>query len=172
MANPETLLFLRHAKSSWDDPALDDFDRPLNARGRDAAARMGAYIIREDLTPDIIVCSSAARTRETHAIMAEALSVGSGEPERAPLPTTLILDALYLAAPRDILRAIDAAPPARRLMVIGHNPGMQDCALTLADKAASAPAALAALAEKFPTGALAIFRRLEGDRTTGGDVGA
>ena len=60
-----SMLLLRHAKSSWDDPALADFDRPLAPRGEEAALRMGAYMAAHDLLPDLILCSTAQRARQT-----------------------------------------------------------------------------------------------------------
>ncbi|MBE0695045.1 MAG: histidine phosphatase family protein, partial [Aquamicrobium sp.] len=68
-----TLLLLRHAKSSWDDPALDDFDRPLARRGREAAPRMGREMARRGWLPDLALVSSSLRTRQTWALVAPEL---------------------------------------------------------------------------------------------------
>ena len=70
---PRTLLLMRHAKSSWDDPAVSDFDRQLNNRGRKAAPRIGNHIREMGLNPDLILCSTAKRARETCQLVEEAL---------------------------------------------------------------------------------------------------
>jgi phosphohistidine phosphatase len=141
------LLLLRHAKSSRDDPALADFDRPLSGRGRRDAPRMGALAAARGWRPDHAVVSPALRTRQTWDMARPALGNVA----------TRYDDAIYEAAPTAILAAIRAAPPsARRLIVIGHNPGLEDLSAILASDR-SAAAALAALREKFPTGALARF---------------
>src|SRR5690349_1589139 len=67
------ILLLRHAKSAWDEPGLDDFDRPLAARGRRAAAVMGVYLRDEKLVPDLVLCSAARRAAETWEIAAHEL---------------------------------------------------------------------------------------------------
>ncbi len=67
------LLLLRHAKSSWHDPSLADFDRPLNQRGRAAARMMGDYLVRKGLLPDLVLCSAAQRARETLAFIQDRL---------------------------------------------------------------------------------------------------
>ncbi|HKR02167.1 MAG TPA: histidine phosphatase family protein, partial [Pyrinomonadaceae bacterium] len=66
------LLLLRHAKSSWDDASLPDFERPLNERGRRAAPLMGEFMRRQKIRPDLVICSPARRTRETIARVLEA----------------------------------------------------------------------------------------------------
>ncbi|MCE2482681.1 MAG: histidine phosphatase family protein, partial [Alphaproteobacteria bacterium] len=99
----KTLLLLRHAKSDWGDPAREDFDRPLNARGRKAARGMAGHIARRGLGPDLVWCSTAARARETWALMATALAPGIGAAWR---------DDLNLATARDLL-AIARRAPAR-----------------------------------------------------------
>jgi phosphohistidine phosphatase len=65
----KTLHLLRHAKSSWKDPALDDHERPLSKRGRETAKMIGAYLRREKIRPDMVVCSTAVRTRQTLALI-------------------------------------------------------------------------------------------------------
>lgn len=143
------LSLLRHAKSSWDSNARRDFDRPLNARGREAAARMGAYIEHEGLLPDLILCSAALRTRETLSRLGASLD---------GRPNTEFRDDLYLADPRAMLAAIRAADPAAtHILVIGHNPGTEMLALDLCDPDRSDMGARERIAEKFPTAALAYF---------------
>jgi phosphohistidine phosphatase len=142
-----SLMLLRHAKSSWDDPALRDFDRPLAARGRVAAERMGAYMARQDIAPELILSSSAVRTRQTLALVLPHL-VGK--------PRTEFADGLYLAAPAALLsrlRKVGAAADA--VMIVGHNPGMHSLAVTLSGNGDAN--SLKALAAKFPTAALAVI---------------
>src|SRR5688572_9411523 len=88
------VLLLRHAKSSWDDPQLEDYDRPLAPRGRRTAALIGIYLADERIVPDLVLCSGARRARETWTLMARAL---------ARRPKTRFERELYLAAPTLIL---------------------------------------------------------------------
>lgn len=141
------LLLLRHAKSSWDDPDLKDFDRPLNDRGREAAQLMAAFMGFEGLLPARILCSSAQRTRETLAHLLLHF------PEDADI---CLSRRLYEADAPGYLEAIrDYGATATTLMVIGHNPAMEDVATILAP-IGDAPA-LAAMHEKFPTCGLAVI---------------
>jgi phosphohistidine phosphatase len=144
------LLLFRHAKSSWDDARLKDHARPLNERGRRAAAAMAAQMRNLDLTPDVVLVSSARRTLQT----LEPMQPMDGS------PVIEVMDDLYLApwpALLDVLRKVP--PTARSAMVIGHNPGLHDLALALLGPAGSALGAAAAqrLAAGFPTGTLAEF---------------
>lgn len=140
---------LRHAKSSWDDSQQKDFDRPLNERGRRAAPLIGAYLAAHGLTPDIVLCSSARRTRETLKLLVESL----GRPKN-----TQIVDTLYLASAPSLLAHINTlAETFAHAMVIGHNPGLEMLACELADPGGSDELALRRMAGKFPTGALARF---------------
>lgn len=142
----KTLLLLRHAKSSWDDPRLDDFDRPLARRGLKAAPRMGAEMVRRGWLPARALVSAALRTRQTWDLVAPQL------PGAVPAAFD---DTIYEAPPGRILAAIRRTPEdVASLVVVGHNPGLQDLATLLA-ASGSDPGALAALAEKFPTAALA-----------------
>ncbi len=144
------LLLLRHAKSSWDDPKLPDHARPLNARGRQAAAAMGTAIRSLNLAPDIVLVSSARRTLQT----LEAL----GPWEETPLVEPM--DALYLADARQMLRVLNGvAETARSVLLIGHNPGLHELAVLLAGSLASVAAGATArkLEAGYPTGALAEF---------------
>ena len=148
MTAARTLLLLRHAKSSWDDPGLADFDRALARRGREAAPRIGAEMARQGWLPDRALVSTAARTRQTWALVA------------AELPREVhasFEDAIYEAPALRILAAIREAPEtAASLVVVGHNPGMEDLAALLASPD-SDPDALARMRAKFPTAALARF---------------
>ncbi len=135
----KTLLVLRHAKSSWSEPALDDHERPLNARGRRDAPRMGALVRELGLMPDVVISSDAVRARLT----AEAVV------ESARHPGEILLEPrLYLASPPDILSLLQAvAEPAETVMIVGHNPGLEELVAHLTGKRLDLPtAALAQLA--------------------------
>lgn len=138
------LLLLRHAKSSWEAPSLPDRDRPLSKRGRSAADRMGRLLRERDLVPDVVVCSSSVRTRET----LERLGLEGAE--------TTLEDRLYGASGEELLARVREAPDvAGSLAVIAHNPGIQELAVELASGDAGSDADR--LRAKFPTGALAVF---------------
>lgn len=142
-----TLILLRHAKSSWDDPALDDFDRPLNDRGRQAAPVMASWLRSEDLVPDFALVSAARRTVETWEAVAPILE--------APVPHR-IEPALYLAAPARILDLIGAIDDGvGTLLVLGHNPGTEELAALLATD--DGKKANRRMRKKFPTAAAAII---------------
>jgi phosphohistidine phosphatase len=113
----KTLLALRHAKSSWNDPALDDHERPLNKRGRRDAPRMGELVREYGLIPDVIISSDAVRARLTAEAVAEAARY-AGE---------ILLDPrLYLACPADILSLLTTVREnAGTVMIVGHNPGLE-----------------------------------------------
>jgi phosphohistidine phosphatase len=138
-----TLFLLRHAKSAWDDPSLGDFDRPLAPRGERAAPAMADYMRTAGLRPDLVLCSAARRTRDTWALMAGTL----GEPR------TTYLDELYEANTAKLRARIrDTKTDARRLMLIGHNPGLQSLAINLIGS--GNPAEREAISQKLPTAAL------------------
>lgn len=142
-----TLLLLRHAKSSWDDPALDDFERPLAPRGREAAPLMASFIASHDLRPDYVVCSSAVRTQATLGLVLPAFA---GKP-----PAVIYDDTLYLASRSALMTRLRRVPAKwRRVMVVGHNPGLHDLALHVV--ARSDDQLHVALAAKFATAALAV----------------
>ena len=144
------LLLLRHAKSAWDDPALSDHARTLNARGRANAASMRRAIQDLGLVPDVVLVSSARRTLQT----LEALAPWEESPLIEPM------DRLYLATAPQILAILHGvSDTVRSVMVVGHNPGLHDLALTLAGAhAMTANSQMTRhLAEGFPAGALAEF---------------
>lgn len=114
----KTLLLLRHAKSSWKDTDLDDHDRPLNKRGKRDAPRMGQLLRDENLLPDLIVCSSAKRTWRTAELVAEAAGY-RGE--------TRITSDAYEANADKLLTLVQSFPDsAHRILLIGHNPGLEE----------------------------------------------
>jgi len=138
------LLLLRHAKSSWDDASIPDRDRPLNARGRKAAAAMRQAMRDLGLVPDLILLSPSRRTTET----LEALEPWDETPLIEPL------ESLYLADPPQLLAALHGvAETVRSVMLIAHNPGLHDLAVSLAGphRLAHAGAAEKVLAAGFPT---------------------
>jgi phosphohistidine phosphatase len=141
------LLLLRHAKSSWSEPGASDLDRPLNRRGQETAPRIGAYLARHRLIPDRVLCSTARRARETWELVA-------AEAPAAPPPT--FTERLYDASSRaliDVLRHAD--PAAKSLLVVGHNPGLQEVATALI--ASGDLEDRERLREKLPTGALVVI---------------
>ena len=143
------LLLLRHAKSSWDTPALDDHDRPLAPRGERAAPAMGAYFGGTNLRVDRIVSSTAARAWATARLFQQAFD------KRIPLASRRDL---YHAEAMDLLVvALEEAHSDNdaRIMLVGHNPAMHDLALFLCGK--GEPDEVGRLRAKFPTAALAEF---------------
>lgn len=135
----------RHGKSGRDDPSLADRDRDLTARGQLASERIGRYCAEHGIAPELILCSSARRTRET---LARAL------PFMHRTGRVEFLDALYLASASELLRCLRRQDDGvATLMLVGHNPGLHELAVLLA--ADGEPAALKLLSAKFPTAALA-----------------
>jgi phosphohistidine phosphatase len=144
------LLLLRHAKSLRDD-ALSDKDRPLAARGRSDSPRMGSYMHHKRYLPQLVLCSTAKRTVETWELLGPELDAST----QARFP-----DALYLASASMIESLIRAAGiDVSALLVIGHNPGLEECARMFArESPADEERRLgAALKDKFPTCALAVL---------------
>jgi phosphohistidine phosphatase len=146
MTTSRQLLVLRHAKSSWDDPGLADFDRPLGPRGLKAAPLIGRELAKRGWLPDLALVSPALRTRETWRLVTQELP--------GPVPVELA-DTLYEASAAAIMARVRQAKAAS-LIVIGHNPGVQDFALRLAG-AGSDTTAFKVVKAKFPTAALARF---------------
>lgn len=141
------LYLLRHAKSSWDDPSLPDFDRPLTKRGRQAAKAIGRYLAAENLRPHAALCSSARRTRDTW----RHVSARWDDP-----PPVRHENGLYLAEPAAILKLLSAlGSEADRVIVIGHNPGMEALATALTSNRRSPD--FDRMRAKYPTGGLALF---------------
>lgn len=128
----KTLLVLRHAKSSWDDSALDDHERPLNARGEDDAPRMGRLARAEGLSPQLIISSDAVRARLTAAAMAAATG-GQMQLE----PRLYHADAAQILA---VLRSVIQQNVATA-MIVGHNPGLEDLIAHLTGEHESLPTA-------------------------------
>jgi phosphohistidine phosphatase len=149
------LWLLRHAKSSWDTDGLDDHDRPLSPRGVHAAERMAIFLAREPQLPTVILCSTAVRARQTLDLVLPALN----DPDVVLEPRLYTFDAEPV-----IDRLREVSDEVSSVMVVGHNPAIHEVALTLTDRGDR----LDALAQKYPTGALAAID-LPGDRWT--DIG-
>lgn len=132
------LILTRHAKSSWDDPLTPDHDRPLNERGKAAAADLGQWLFSRGYIPDVVLCSDALRTRKTWSGIAPAL------------PGTPVLElkpALYHAGP-DVMLAVLRHAKGDTAMMIGHNPGIAEFAARLVAHAPINPEFM-----RYPTGA-------------------
>jgi phosphohistidine phosphatase len=142
----KTLYLLRHFKSSWKDKDLEDFDRPLGKRGRRAAALMAGYVARNGIVPTQILCSPSRRTRETLDRMLD--SFGGAVPTRFE-------KGVYLADAPVLLRRLRRLGDTASVMIIGHNPGLETLAKSLAGSGEEA--VRTRLASKFPTGALAVL---------------
>lgn len=114
----KTLLILRHAKSSWANTSLSDFERPLNARGKRDAPRIGRLLRQEALVPELIITSAAERAYTTaEAVALASLYDNTIHPTRA----------LYHADPEEYLAALNKlGEPYQRVMVVGHNPGIEE----------------------------------------------
>jgi phosphohistidine phosphatase len=139
-----TLYVLRHAKSDWGDASLRDFDRPLNGRGRKSAKAMGRELRERGLTPDLVLLSPSARTTETLARVEEGFGASFEKVEER---------SIYLAETEELVALIRNAPAqSDRLMIVGHNPGMHELVLLLANGPRDLREEAAA---KFPTGAMA-----------------
>jgi phosphohistidine phosphatase len=140
-------MLLRHAKSDWSQAGQRDHDRPLAARGRNAAPQIGTYMARHKLVPDQVLCSTAVRTRQTWDLIVAAL----------PKPPQVTFERrLYEADPDDIIEVIRAAGGGiRSLLVIGHNPGLHEAANLLV--ASGDLDARERLREKLPTAGLAVI---------------
>lgn len=143
----KTLYLLRHAKSSWDDPGLKDEERPLNERGFRAATVMGLYFAQCGFRPDLILCSTARRALET---------LDQVRPRLAGKPALSIDKAIYRADSAALLKIVrDLPETAGSALLVGHNPALEEFCLSLIG---SGPKELrAALAQKYPTGALTVL---------------
>ena len=159
------LTLLRHAKSGWDDPVSRDFDRPLNAKGKRAAARVGQYLRAQDIHFDHVVASPAVRVVET----IEHLAEGTGE-----LMAPAWDKRIYLASAVSLLDVVQEADDAyESLLLVGHNPGLEDLVLMLVPDRPE-DAARDQVEEKFPTASVAEIsfpvERWEDVRPNGGEL--
>lgn len=140
------LMLLRHAKSAWPE-GVPDKERPLATRGEKAAPLIGKYMTREGLVPDLVLVSPARRTQETWMLVRDELPGQVEARDHAgfyEVSAVKMLDALAHVEPR-----------YRNLLIIGHNPGLQELALLLTD--AGDADARRKVTEKFPTAGLAVI---------------
>jgi phosphohistidine phosphatase len=129
----KALLVMRHAKSSWKNPSLDDHDRPLKKRGRRAAPRMGGLLLSENLVPDGVLCSTAVRAVETAQLVIGACGYRG---------RVNALRELYLAVPEVYIDALrEHSGSAERVLLVGHNPGLEQLVEGLSGRAVELPTA-------------------------------
>jgi len=132
------LLLLRHAKSSWNDPDLSDFDRPLNERGLHAAQFMGSIIVKEGLEPELIISSPAERARTTAELVVQGGDL---------VADINFEDRIYEASPHALLQIASALDDdLETVLLVGHNPGIEDFVKLLTG-----------VYEPMPTAALAVI---------------
>jgi phosphohistidine phosphatase len=144
------LLLLRHAKSDWGTDA-DDHDRPLSSRGRNAAPEVAGFMRRAGYIPELVLCSTAQRTRETLDLLLPAWK---------QKPSIRYERALYLAEWPQLLAALKKAPGhVSPLLLVGHNPGIEQLTVALAAEPQTGEERTRqqSIAQKFPTGALAVL---------------
>lgn len=125
MPQTRTLVLIRHAKSSWDNPNMRDFDRPLNERGQRDALDMGARLAARGQRPDKFYCSSARRARETALILAQAVGYPEADLE--------VQDEIYSADQAQLLDRLRQCPDsAGEVWLVGHNPDITELVNRLA----------------------------------------
>jgi phosphohistidine phosphatase len=144
----KTLYLLRHAKSSWEDQSLEDFDRPLAPRGSDAAPRIAKRMKKEGWIPDVVLCSAARRAVDTLALVRSVLGLDGA---------ALHIDQdLYMAEPSHLLERVRGLPDTTAgVLLVGHNPAHEDLAHSLIGDGNRK--ALKRIRKKYPTGALAVI---------------
>jgi phosphohistidine phosphatase len=143
----KTLYLLRHAKSSWNHPGVRDHERPLNARGRAAAPKIGAYMRDQGWLPELVISSTSERTRQTWALVSEELD---GDPR------VIFTDEMYHASAGSLMLLIESLPDeVDSVLLLGHNPGTHSAADMLAGNGNDQQ--IETLEYKFPTAGLAVF---------------
>jgi phosphohistidine phosphatase len=141
------LHLLRHAKSSWKE-GVEDHERGLNRRGREASRRVGRHLPASVGALDLVLCSSARRTRETLELVLDEL---------ATRPRCVIENELYAASKKELINRLrHLAESIGNVLLIGHNPGLHELAVALADTNSAGFRLLEP--DKFPTAARASFR--------------
>ncbi len=145
----QRLVLFRHAKAEVRSAGGEDFDRPLTPRGREDAAAMGALVVDLGLSPDLALVSKARRAQETWTSAQIA----------KPGVIVEIRESLYNATADEISRELDGVPAdARTVMVVGHNPGLQELAVNLLIRDAGSALDVERLSSRFPTATLAVFQ--------------
>ncbi|HSW21553.1 MAG TPA: histidine phosphatase family protein [Burkholderiaceae bacterium] len=128
----KTLYLVRHAKSSWGDPALPDRDRPLNERGLRDVATMGKRLAQRDVVPDVMLSSPATRALTTAEHLAKALGIKRKD--------IVVIERLYAAPAKEVLNVIQGLDDApKRVMLVAHNPGLTELAQHFASEIADMP---------------------------------
>ena len=145
------LTVVRHAKSSWQDPGLDDFERPLNKRGRKAAPLIGAWLTDQNIAPDLVMLSPSVRTVETWELFKK---------EGVPFGDERLVDEMYLAGLGALTGQLTSLPSSvNRVMMIGHNPGLEFLIDGLVGSVEEGVArAFHKLSQKFPTSGVVHLR--------------
>lgn len=135
----KTLYLLRHAKSSWDDPGLKDFDRPLNKRGLKAAPKIGAYMLKEKIRPDVVLSSPALRAKQTTTMVCET----------AELSSLINFDErMYEASVQRLFEIVAGFKEGiNTAMMVGHNPGFEELLAGLTGESQRMPTASLACVE-------------------------
>lgn len=143
----KTLFILRHAKSSWEDDLASDHDRQLNERGKRNAAAMNIFMSKHGLSPQTVLCSTARRTVDTLAYFVS--TIGDDVP-------VFYDEGLYLASAPSMLERIQMVDDAAEsVLLVAHNPGIEELACDLAKTGSSSD--LVRIQTKYPTGALALL---------------
>jgi len=143
--SPRRLFVLRHAKSSWNNAYLADFDRPLAPRGQRAAEAMADHVASLDRPPALVLSSTARRAQDTLEPLRDRLPAGT---------EVRLLDDLYGADAHDLLAVLRQVPDdVTSVMVVGHNPGLEDLVRALGRDGDAG--LIARVHAKFPTAALA-----------------
>ena len=146
-SSTKTIYLLRHAKSSWKDHSLDDFDRPLNKRGKAAREVMARYFDAKQIRPDLVLCSTARRARATVKPILPVIGAAA---------VVRYEDSIYHASPASILGLLNGIEDtAASILVVGHSPGVDELALCLTDDDESE--LRSRMVAKFPTCALAVL---------------
>ncbi len=151
---PSQLYLMRHAHSGWALPGQTDFDRTLDEPGIEEAGRIAARAAEQGFCPDIVLCSTAQRCRQTAAAFLPAFG--------AQRPDILYMDELYNAPPRVYFEVLSRHDSYQSVMLLGHNPAIEEILETLA----GSRAAVAAIPSGYPTAGFAALRH-EGTATTG-----
>ena len=144
-----SLLLMRHAKSDWSDAVLTDLARPLNQRGRASAPIMAKWVVENSLMPSLVLCSSANRTQQTLELMMHYWTSMQHTISNLKMPEIQIDEGLYLASDSLILSIVSDTPAIgdkQRILILGHNPGMEILASKLSD-----------IPIEMPTGAIALL---------------
>lgn len=140
------LFLLRHAKAGWAEPGMRDFDRPLDRTGIEDAVATGVAMGAHDVRPDLVICSTARRARQTLEAISGNVDVGR----------VLFTDGLYSTDASGYVDIVREAPVAESLLLVGHNPMMEDVAFALAGDGEEE--AKSSMASGFPTSGLAVIR--------------